>query len=125
MILELLQKPLIQMLVLITLTIITVIGIEPKNANHTWTIAGCFYIAFIVLNSILICMVSNHWSYFFYSIGFSILYILSIGMIISAYIKIANIEGSGESAMIFLFIIYHHVALLLILLVKWAYFKIF
>jgi hypothetical protein len=125
MIFELLQKPFVQMATFVLLTIPAVFIIGPKNADHVWTIAGFIYIGFIFVNSILICTVSNSWNYFFFSLGFSVLYLVSVSIIITTLIKLLKIEGSGESAMTFLFIIYHPVFLLFVLFLKWAYYKLF
>mgnify|MGYP001250918149 CR=1 FL=1 len=123
--LELLQRPFVQMLAFVLLTIPAISIIGPKSADHAWTIAGFIYIGFILVNSILICFASHSWSYFFYSLGFSVLYLVSIFIVITILIRLFKIEGSGESAMTFLFIIYHPVLLLFILFLKWAYLKIF
>jgi hypothetical protein len=124
MTIELLQKPFIQALFFILITIISVFIIGPKDADNTWIIAGYIFIGFMLINSILICTVSNSWNYFFHSLGFSALYLMSVGIIIPASIKLLKIEGSAESAMIFIFIIYHPVLLLFMLFLKWAYFKL-
>lgn len=125
MIFELLQRPFVQVLLFILLTILSVFISGPKNADNTWVIAGYVFIGFMLVNSILICFASNSWSYFFISLGFSVLYLVSISIIIPAIIKVLKIEGSAESAMIFIFIIYHPVFLLFMLFLKWAYFKLF
>ncbi len=122
---ELLQKPFVQMLLFLCLTILSVLIIKPKDCDKTWNIAGIVFIGFILVNSILICIATNSWSYFFYSILFSLLYLIIISILIPALINLLEVEGSGESAMIFLFIIYHPVCLLLMLFLKWAYFKLF
>jgi len=124
-IIELLQKPYIQALLFILLTILSIVIIAPKNADKTWSIAGFVFIGFMLLNSVLICTVSNSWTYFFYSLGFSVLYLLSIAIIIPSLIKLLKIEGSGESAMIFIWIIYHPILLLVVLSLKWTYGKFF
>lgn len=122
---ELLQRPFVQVLFFILITILSVFIIEPKNADSIWVIAGYVFIGFMLVNSILICTVSNGWSYFFYSLGFSALYLVIIGIIITTSIKLLKMEGSAESAMIFIFMIYHPVLLLFILFLKWTYFKLF
>jgi hypothetical protein len=99
--------------------------IGPKNAENTWNIAGFVFIGFMLINSIFISFTPNSWKYFFYSLGFSVLYLVSISVMIPAFIKILKIEGSAEGAMIFIFIIYHPVLLLFMLFLKWAYFKFF
>ncbi len=122
---ELLQKPFAQMLIFLCLTILSVLIINPQNIDKTWNIAGIVFIGFILVNSILICIATNSWSYFFYSILFSLLYLIIISILIPALIKLLKVEGSGESAMIFLFIIYHPVCLLIMLFLKWTYLKLF
>lgn len=125
MIFEILQKPFVQMLFFLCLTILSVLIIKPKNCDKTWNIAGIVFIGFILANSLLICTVSNNWTYYFSSILFSLLYLIIISIIIPALIKLLKIEGSGESAMIFITIIYHPVCLLMMLFLKWTYFKLF
>jgi hypothetical protein len=41
------------------------------------------------------------------------------GVLVSLLIKALKVDGSEESAMIFLFIIYHPVILLLVILLRW------
>jgi len=125
MIFELLQKPFIQVLAFLLLTIISIVVIGPKNADSTWNIAGIIFIVFMIVNAIVICVVPQHWTYFFYSLGCSILYLISIAVIIPIMTKLFKIEGAGESAMIFIYIIYHPVFLLFMLFLKWVYFKVF
>gem|GEM_PF-1115250 len=122
---ELIQKPFVQVISFIILTILVICIIGPKNTDNTWSLAGYFFFGFMLLNSVLLWNVSNSWSYFFYSLGFSILYLVSISVIIPGIIKIAKIDGSAESAMIFIYIIYHPVLLLVVLFAKWAYLKLF
>lgn len=122
---EILQKPFAQVVLFILLTILFVFIIGPKNADSTWNIAGIVFIGFMLVNAMFICVVPNSWSYFLYSLGFSVLYLLSIAILIPALIKVLKMNGSEESAMIFIFIIYHPAFLLFMLFLKWAYFKIF
>ncbi len=122
---ELLQKPFVQFLLFIPLTILAVLVFGSKNTESTWTVAGFVFIGFVVLNSIFIFFATNHWSYFLYSLGFSVLYLTTIAILLPLLIKILKIEGSGESAMVFIFIIYHPVCLLLLMFLKWVYLKIF
>jgi hypothetical protein len=122
---ELIQKPFIQFLISISLTILLILFIGNKSAEKTWTLAGLFFIGFIVINSIIICTIPNTWTYFFYSLGFSVLYLICVAVLIPFLIKKMNIEGSGESGMIFIFIIYHPLFLLFVLFLKWLYLKVF
>lgn len=122
---ELLQKPFVQLLLAMLLTILFISILGPKNTDHTWNIAGLVYIGFMIINSILICTVSNSWRYLIYSLGFSIVYLVCISMIVPAITKFLKIEGSAESAMIFISFIYHPVLLLAMIFLKWAYLKFF
>lgn len=124
-ILEFIQKPFVQVLFFILLTLLSIFIIGPKTADKTWTIAGVVFIGFMMVNAVFICTAYNSWSYFFYSVGFSVVYLLSIAVIVPALIKLLKIEGSAESAMIFIFIIYHPLSLLLMVFLKWAYLKLF
>src|SRR6478735_949525 len=96
---ELLQRPLVQALLFLLLTILSVFIFRPKDSDNTWVRAGYGFIGFMLVNSILICTVPESWSYFFYSLGFSIAYLLCIGILVSAIIKILKLEGTEESSM--------------------------
>jgi hypothetical protein len=122
---ELLQRPFVQFLIFIPLTILTVFAFGSKNTESTWTVAGFVFIGFMVLNSVAIDFVPHQWRYFFYSLGISLLYLASIAIVIPLLQKIMKTEGSGESAMIFIFIIYHPVCLLVMMFLKWGYLKLF
>lgn len=122
---EIIQRPYIQATFFILLTILAIFILGPKNADNTWSIAGIVFIGFMLTNSIFICAAHNSLSYFLYSLGFSVLYLICIAVLLPALIKLLKIEGSGESAMVFIFIIYHPAFLLLVLFLKWLYFKIF
>ncbi len=121
MLFEFLQKPFIQALFFIFLTIVAVLVIKPKTIDKTWTLAGIFFISFMLVNALLIWVAADSWSYFFYSFLFAVLYLCSISVILPALIKLVKIEGTAESAMIFVFIIYHPVLLLFVLFIKWLY----
>jgi hypothetical protein len=125
MIFELLQKPFVQVLSFITLTILSIAIVGPKNTENTWLMAGYFFIGFMLVNSVLILFATNSWSYLFYSLLFSVLYLVGVSIVISTIGKILKIEGSGESAMIFLVAIYHPVLLLAMMFLKWSYLKLF
>jgi hypothetical protein len=120
-----LQKPFYQLLVFVLLTLVVVVIVRPVKADNAWVIAGIVYVCFIVFNTVLIGFADKQWYYFLISLGFSILFLLAIGVLIPGLIKIMKIEGSGESAMIFLIIIYHPLTLLLMMFLRWAYFKVF
>lgn len=123
-IINLIQKPLYQALFFIALTVPSLLLLSPRNANGAWLHAGYYYLGFIVINIVALWFSENQWQYFFYSMGFSVAYILVIAVIMPILIKILNLEGSGEGAMVFLFIIYHPVGLIIVMLAKWLYFKL-
>jgi cation transporter-like permease len=77
------------------------------------------YIAFILTNAVFLLFEDSTWTYFFISLASSLLYILVAGSLVSLLIRVLKIRGSGESAMIFVSIIYHPVILLLMIFVKW------
>jgi hypothetical protein len=120
-----LQKPFYQLLFFIPLTFVVLVIVRPVKTDNAWVIAGIVYGCFIVVNTVLVGFSDKPWYYFLISLGFSILYLLAIGVLIPGLIKVMKIEGSGESAMIFLIIIYHPLALMLMMFLKWAYFKVF
>jgi hypothetical protein len=87
--------------------------------------AGVLYVAFILTNTAFIWVADKPWIYLLISIGLSVLYVFLIGLISTGYCKLVETEGSGESGMIFLVVMYHPVLLLLVILIKWLYFKLF
>ncbi len=116
---EYLTKPYSHCVVFLVLTFLILVLIRPKDANVMYTIAGVVYVFFILTNSVLIYFTENSWSYFFISLLFSVIYILAFSVLSSLYVRLADVDGSGESGMIFLVIIYHPVALLLVMGMKW------
>lgn len=119
-----LHKPIYQALLFLLITIPIILLSSQKNTNWAWLFAGYCYLGFMVMNIVLQWFSNQHWQYFFYSIGFSVAYILAIAVIMPITIKVLKLEGSGESAMTFLLIIYHPVGLLTVMFAKWLYFKI-
>jgi bacteriorhodopsin len=116
----LIQKPLYQALLFLVLTPILIFVIQPKNVDSAWLIAVCAFVLFLIVNAGLSWFSDSPWRYFFYSIGFAVVYILIIAIMIPGLLKILQLKGSGESAMAFLLLIYQPFALLLVMVVKWA-----
>lgn len=114
---EYLLKPYAHVVVFLAVTVFVLV--RSRDANAVYTRAGVVYTIFILANSILLFFVQNTWSYFITSLLFSVIYLVAASLLCSMYIKLAKVEGSGESAMIFLVIIYHPVALLLVIALKW------
>ena len=121
----LLQKPFIQAAFFLLLTIPSILIIGPKTADKAWLIAGLVFIGFMLTNALYIAFISDTWRYFFYSLGGSVVYLCVIAVLMPALLKALSIEGSAESAMVFISIIYHPVFLLLVVFLKWAYVKAF
>ena len=117
--LHLFRQPLYQVALFLVITLITVPFLSPKNANAIWNTAGILYIGFILTNAVLFWFADGTWSYVLISLGYSLLYILVAGVLVSSLIRVLKIPGSGESAGIFIFIIYHPLILLFIVFLKW------
>jgi bacteriorhodopsin len=116
----LIQKPAYQALLFLVLTPILIFVIQPKSVDSAWLIAVCAFVLFLIVNAGLSWFSDSPWRYFFYSIGFAVVYILIIAIMIPGLLKILQLKGSGESAMAFLLLIYQPFALLLVMAVKWA-----
>jgi bacteriorhodopsin len=116
----LIQKPAYQALLFLVLTPILIFVIQPKSVDSAWLIAVCAFVLFLIVNAGLSWFSDSPWRYFFYSIGFAVVYILIIAIMIPGLLKILQLKGSGESAMAFLLLIYQPFALLLVMVVKWA-----
>jgi hypothetical protein len=115
----LIQKPLYQALLFLVLTPILIFVIQPKNVDSAWLITVCAFVLFLIVNAALLWFNDSPWRYFFYSIGFAVVYILIIAIMMQGLLKILQLKGSGESAMAFLLLIYQPFALLLVMVVKW------
>ncbi|MFZ6009090.1 MAG: hypothetical protein ACOYXT_01985 [Bacteroidota bacterium] len=122
---DFIQKPFGQLVSFLSLTLAILIIFRPKNADTVWTMAGLLYVGFIIANTIFMWKAENTWTYFFISVGFSILYILVVAGTTSIYEKLVDMEGSGESGMIFLVVIYHPFTLLITILARWLVEKFF
>ncbi|MDF2454770.1 MAG: hypothetical protein K0R51_763 [Cytophagaceae bacterium] len=120
-IVEPVKGPLIQALTFILLTVLAIFVFRPENTDKGWSLAGMVFIGFMAVNSVLLWLASDTWTYFFYSLGFSVLYLVCIAILLPALLKGLNIQGSAESAMVFIFIIYHPILLLVVLFSKWVY----
>lgn len=114
-----LLKPYAHVIVFLVVTFVGFILLRPKDANALYTMAGVIYVVFILANSVLIYFAQNTWPYFFVSLLFSLIYLMAVSLLSSLYIQMAKVDGSGESAMMFLVILYHPVVLLLVIFVKW------
>lgn len=121
----LLQKPLYQALLFLLLTPILILVIQPKSAEHAWSIAAYTFGIFLIANAVLLWFDDSPWRYFFYSIGCALGYVLLIAIVMRILSRSLRLESSEESAMAFLIIIYQPVALLVVMLAKWLVTKWF
>jgi hypothetical protein len=116
-------RPWYQALFCIVLMLVLVAIIRPDKEDSLWVIAGLSFVLFMLLNSAMIWASPTQWTYFFLSLLISVAYLFAANVIVTGYVSSFNVKGSGESSMIFLVIIYHPFALLLVMFVKWLYFK--
>ena len=114
-----LHRPLYQLFFFLLMTVLLVPFVGSKNANATWNVAGLLYVGFIFTNAVFILFDDRIWTYFFVSLAYSLVYIVVAGIIVSLLIRALKVKGPGESAMIFVSILYHPVVLLLMILLKW------
>lgn len=113
------KKPAYQALLFCLLTPITILVLQPKDAEKAWTISMFIYFLFLLINSGLMWFSENPWRYFFYSIGVALAYILPLSLFTQISINILKLKGSSETAMAFLAILYQPPALLLVMFAKW------
>jgi hypothetical protein len=116
---SLIQKPVYQALLFLLLTPILIIALRPKSVDTAWLVAAYTFDLFLLVNAALLWFDNSPWRYFFYSIGNTISYLLVVAIVMQGLQRILRLEGSGESAMAFLTLIYQPVALLLVMLIKW------
>jgi hypothetical protein len=114
-------RPFFQMAAFTLLSMAMVSIARPKYAESVLNIAGAAYGVFILVNSGLVFFVHQVWSYFFYSMLFSVVYLLVTALTIPTYIKLTKANGSSENAMVFLIAMYHPFALLLAIFLHWFF----
>lgn len=113
------QKPAYQVLLFVLLTPIFIFILRPKSVDMAWLIAAYTFVLYMIVNAGLLWFDNNPWRYFLYSIVCTLGYLLLVAIIMRALLKVLRLEGSEESAMVFLIMIYQPFALLLVMLVKW------
>lgn len=124
MIFELLQRPFVQGVLFVLVSILLTLVTGRKSAEQAWTLAGYVFMAFILVNSLLILAAGDAWRYFFYSLACSVLYLVCIAVSMPVLIKLLKMQGSEEAAMVFIYIVYHPLLLLLMVFLKWAFLKV-
>lgn len=122
--LKLLQKPFYQVLLFVLVTVFALAALHVPNASDAWSIAGYIFIIFMLINAVLLWFASIPWRYFFHSICFGLMYLLLISILMPGLLKLLQLNGSVESAAIFLFIIYQPGLLLAALIFRWVHYKI-
>lgn len=113
------QNPVYQALLFLLITPILIFVIQPKHADMAWVIAAYTFMFFLVVNATLLWFDESPWRYFFYSIGIAVGYLAIVAMMMAGILRVLKLDGSGESAMAFLVMIYQPFALLLVMLAKW------
>ena len=122
---QLIRQPLYQGLLFIVLSSIISLIVKPRIADNLWVICGVIYCFFILTNTVLAFYAPDIWQYIFISLGISVLYLCLTAVTANMLIHLLRLEGSGESAMMFIVIIFHPVTLLLSVFLKWAFLKIY
>lgn len=117
------RGPHYQVILCLSIIILLFVIIRPAQLDRLWVIAGVLYLVFILINAISIWFADHVWSYFFYSLLISVLFLFVANGLVNLYSKLWQLEGSGESSMIFLVIIYHPVLLLAVMLVRWFFMR--
>ncbi len=113
------NRPYFQALFFLLLTLLVLCVWRPKTANAAWMIAAFLFFFFLTANTVMLWFAANAWRYFLLSLGCSVGYVFLIGFLIQKLEPMLKFEGSGESAMAFLVVIFHPFAMLLLMLVKW------
>ena len=116
----LLSRPLNQFISVVLLSLIFILIWQPTTNDTFWIISGAFYASFILVNFIFFFFSTNKWRYFGYSMLSSLLYIFTASIAHQILLYFLPLKGSGESAMIFLIILYHPVILLTVLFIYWV-----
>lgn len=119
------QKPVYQALLFLLLTPILIFVIRPKTADMAWLIAASTFVLFLIVNAGMLWFDDSPWRYFFYSIVCALGYLLLVAIIMRGLLSVLRLDGSEESAMAFLIMIYQPFALMLVMLVKWIVTKYF
>ncbi len=119
------QKPTYQALLFLLLTPILLFIIRPKSADMAWIIAAYAFFLFLIVNAGMLWFDNSPWRYLFYSIVCALGYLLLVAIIMRGSLRALQLDGSQESAMAFLIIIYQPFALMLVMLVKWIVTKYF
>jgi hypothetical protein len=106
------NRPLYQAAFFILIMVLMFLGVRPAKSETLWMMAGATYALFILLNAIMIWFSDSRWTYFFVSLLVSVAYLIVANSLIKGYSNFFKTDGSDESSMIFLVIMYHPVALL-------------
>ena len=112
-------KPPYQAILFVLLTPVVIFFSRPGSADRAWVIAGLLFIMYLLINSVALWFDNSPWWYFLYSIASTLGYIIIVSAIMPVLLNVMRLDGSGESGMIFLVLIYQPFALLLIMLAKW------
>jgi hypothetical protein len=118
-------RPVGQAVIFLIISMVLVVAARVKNPETMWIIAGVCYGLFIVSNSVMVWKSATPWSYFLISLLLSVGYLFVAWGIMSIYASLLKISGSNESSMIFLIVMYHPFALLIVMFLKWLFLKLF
>jgi hypothetical protein len=117
---DLIERPHLQSLAFLAFLIVVIIMIRPKTTDTLYSLAGVIYGLFIITNVVLYFFAETTWSYFFITVGASLLFLIS-GYYVATFLgkTIFRASGSGETSMVFLIVMYHPPLLLIAMLIRW------
>lgn len=117
---QVLGRPLYQAVFFCVVMVLLFVVVRPADKEALWMMAGITYVLFMLVNAVMVWHTDSQWTYFFISLLVSVSYLIVANSAVKAHTVLFKTEGSDESSMVFLVIMYHPVAVLVVMLVKWA-----
>jgi 4-amino-4-deoxy-L-arabinose transferase-like glycosyltransferase len=93
--------------------------VRPPSQDAAWIRSGVAYLAFMAANVLLALGRDPSWRYFLLSLAGSLLWLALAPLVVALGRLRWRYKGSGESAMVFLAVIYHPPLLGVAFLVRW------
>ena len=99
--------------------------VRPEDHNGAWTRAGAAYLLFVLASTAGLFWSAAPGRYALTAIAGSVVWLVLAPLVAGLARVRWRLEGSGESAMIFLAVIYHPLLLGLALLLRWGAGRVF
>lgn len=109
--------------IILVLMVITLLLVNPPDAEMVFNVGGFTYALFILVNSFAGVLCPGRLKYFWLSMLSSVLYILSAAVICMVVIDMEEKRGSSEGAMIFMIALYHPLLFAVVQAANWFYRK--